>query len=93
MWREIADIVTIYTKKRLRGYDKSQKSSLAALLSSLWLCLSFQKYKGNKMRLNSYKFKNINLITLVLLPHQDSEGKLQQIGSMYKIILFFFPFF
>lgn len=25
MWREIADIGTIYTKKRLRGYDKSQK--------------------------------------------------------------------
>lgn len=93
MWREIADIGTIYTKKRLRGYDKSQKSSFTALLSSLWLCLSFQKYKENTMRLNSCKFKNINLIILVLPPHQDSKVKLQQIGTMHKIIHSFLFFF
>lgn len=50
--------------------------------------------KGKHNETERLQVQNINLITLVLLPHQDSEGKLQQIGSVQKIILFlFFPFF
>lgn len=58
MWREIADIGTIYTKKRLRGYDKSKKKQFNSPALFLVIVFVLPEVQGKHSETEQWQIQN-----------------------------------